>query len=91
MIMAVNEAWKRNVSDADKGQKRRSRCHVVWQTVPNGRSGDWEGLAANGRQFHGRHRQKVAVMGRDCRHSLFFLDSQESLTLVSAAHTLLLN
>jgi len=53
--------------------------------------GQATGKAANGRQFHGRHRQKVAVKGRDCRHSLFFLDSQESLTLVSAAHTLLLN
>jgi len=38
-----------------EGRKRRSRGHVVRQTVPNGRSRDWEGPAANGRQFHGRH------------------------------------
>jgi len=42
-----------------EGRKRRSRGHVVWQTVPNGWSGDWEGPAANSRQFHGRHQQKV--------------------------------
>jgi len=42
-----------------EGRKRRSRGHVVRQTVPNGRSGDWEDLAVNGRQFRGRRQQKV--------------------------------
>jgi len=31
-----------------EGRKRRNRGHVVRQTVPNGRSGNWEGPAANG-------------------------------------------
>jgi len=58
--MSENEAWKRNgFQTLTEGRKRRSRSHVVRQTVPNGRSGDWEGPAANGGHFHGRHQQKV--------------------------------
>jgi len=36
-----------------EGRQRRRRYHVVRQTVPNGGSGDWEGLAADGRQLVG--------------------------------------
>ena len=31
-----------------KCRQRRGRDHIVRQTVPGGRSSDWEGLAANG-------------------------------------------
>ena len=31
--------------------------HIVRQTVPNGRSGDWKGLVADVRQFDGQHQQ----------------------------------
>jgi len=42
-------------SDADgRSTERESREHIVRHTVPNGGSGDWEGPAADGRQFHGR-------------------------------------
>jgi len=42
-----------------EGRKIWSRGHDVQQTVPNGQSGDWEGPAANGRQFHRWHQQKI--------------------------------
>jgi len=38
-----------------EGRQRESRDHFVRQTVPAGKSGDWEGSAADGRQFDGRH------------------------------------
>jgi len=44
MIMSGNEAWDKNVLNAD----RRGRHHVVRQAVPGGGSGDWEGPAADG-------------------------------------------
>jgi len=37
----------------------RSRDHTVRQTVANGVSGDWEGPAADGRQFDGRRQQTI--------------------------------
>ena len=36
------------------GRQRRDRYHAVRQAVPDGGSGDREGPAADGRQFHGR-------------------------------------
>ena len=42
-----------------EGRERRSRDHIVWQTVPSGGSGDWKGPAVEGRQFDGRHRQTI--------------------------------
>jgi len=47
MIMSGNEAWNRNALNADG----RGRYHVVRQAVADGGSGDWEGPAADGRQF----------------------------------------
>jgi len=47
---------KKCVQTLTEDRKRRSRGHVVRQTVPNGRSGDWKGPVANGR--HRRHQQK---------------------------------
>jgi len=44
-----------------ENRKRQSRNQVVWQTVPNGQSGDCEGPNANSRQFHGWHQQKVGL------------------------------
>jgi len=44
---------------SDAGGRRRSRDHIVRQTVPNDGSGDWEGPAADGRQFDGRHQQTI--------------------------------
>jgi len=39
--------------------QRWCRDHTVRKTVPNGGSGDWEGLAAYGRQFDGRYQQTI--------------------------------
>jgi len=59
--MSGNEARNRNIFDADgrlieTGQRSHNR-----QNVANGGSGDWEGPAADGRQFHfhGRHQQTI--------------------------------
>ena len=35
-----------------EGRQRRGRYHIVRQAVANGGSGDWEGPAADGRQFN---------------------------------------
>jgi len=35
------------------------RSTETGQTVPDGGSGDWEGPAADGRQFHGRYQQTI--------------------------------
>ena len=60
LIMSRNEAWNRNVF------KRRGKVdrdwgwyHVVRQAVPDGGSGDWEGPAAGGRQFHRRYQRTI--------------------------------
>jgi len=57
--MSGNEAWNRKVLDADGRLTETGQIayHAVRQTVPNSGSGDWEGPAADGRQFHGRHQQ----------------------------------
>jgi len=61
MIMSGNEAWNRKVLDADGRLTETGQIayHAVRQTVPNSGSGDWEGPAADGRQFHGRHQQTI--------------------------------
>ena len=45
--------------NADGRLTETGRYHVVRQAVPDGGSGDWEGPAADGRQFHGRHQQTI--------------------------------
>ena len=61
MIMSGNEAWNRKVLDADGRLTETGQIayHAVRQTVANSGSGDWEGPAADGRQFHGRYQQTI--------------------------------
>ena len=59
MIVSGNEGWNRNVFKRWRKVDRRGRCHVVLQAVPDGGSGNWEGPAADGRQFHGRYQQTI--------------------------------
>jgi len=66
MIMSGNEAWNRNVLNADgRLTEKWSRYHVVRKTVPDGGSGDWEGPAADGRQFNGRRQQTIGPSRAD--------------------------
>ena len=66
MIMSGNEAWNRNVLNADgRLTEKWSRYHVVRKTVPDVGSGDWEGPAADGRQFNGRHQQTIGPSRAD--------------------------
>jgi len=66
MITSGNEAWNRNVLNADgRLTEKWSRYHVVRKTVPDGGSGDWEGPAADGRQFNGRRQQTIGPSRAD--------------------------
>jgi len=53
--MYINNKSGKEVEQKCLYADRRSRDHVVRQTVPYGGSGDWEGPTANGRQFNGQH------------------------------------
>jgi len=59
--MSGNEAWNRNVSDADGRLTETGQRSHFRQAVPDGGSGDWEGPAADGRQFHGRYQQTIGL------------------------------
>jgi len=59
--MSGNEAWNRNVSDADGRLTETGQRSHFRQAVPDGGSGDWEGPAADGRQFHGRYHYQQTI------------------------------
>ena len=50
-----------------EGLQRWGRYHVVQQTIPDGESSDWEGPAADGRQFNGQYQQTIGVEGTPTR------------------------
>ena len=50
--MSGNEAWNRNVFLNADGRLTDGADITVRQAVPDGGSGDREGPAAHGRQFH---------------------------------------
>ena len=45
--------------NADGRLTETTQRYIVRPAVPNGGSGDWEGPAADGRQFHGRYQQMI--------------------------------
>ena len=58
--MSGNEAGDRKCfRTLTEGRERRSRDHIVWQTVPSDGSGDWKSPAVEGRQFNGRYQQTI--------------------------------
>ena len=77
MIMSENEAWNRNVFKCRR-KFDRDGADITGQAVPHGESGDWEGPAADGRQFHGRYRHTIGpsrAEGTSTRHVIFLCTS----------------
>jgi len=74
-----------------EGRQRRGRYHAVRQAVADGGSGDREGPAADGRQFHGRHQQTIGpsrAEGTSTRQIMFPCFAVQQLEPNCVAHTI---
>ena len=74
-----------------EGRQRRGRYHVARQAVADGGSGDREGPAADGGQFHGRCQQTIGpsrAEGTSTRQIMFPCCAVQQLGPNCVAHTI---